>query len=181
MATSETPVRRGKFIKAQSSEPLPVSAPLNISSLFENVHPVSPASSGFLVPGQLLLSVDRCAPSSGVSSPFPLAPPSAADRGPHPGAGLPPGAAPPQPPQVLQRRVHPQPHQQPLQRGQAAPGRGAGGHQGQAAPRQAGAVSPPLGWAVGSALVPWAADTCFYWLVWCGEQEGSDSTLSTLS
>ena len=75
MATSETPVCRGKFIKGQSSEPPPVSAPLNISSLFENVHPVSPAPSGFLVPGQLLLSVDRCAPSSGVSSPFPLAPP----------------------------------------------------------------------------------------------------------
>lgn len=176
-------MRRGKFIKAQSSGSLLISVPLNISSFFENLHPMPPASSWFLVLSQFLLSADRCALSSGVSSPFPLPPTplSAADCGPHPGAGLPPGAAPPQPPQVLQRRVHPQPHQQPFQRGQAASGRGAGRHQGQAAPRQAGAVSPPVGWALGSALVPWAADTRFYQLVWCGEQEGSDSTLSTLS
>lgn len=65
-----------------------------------------------------------------------------ADRGPHSGAGLPPGAAATEPAQVLQRRVHPQPDQQPLQRGQAAPRRGAGRHQGQAAPCPAGAVSP---------------------------------------
>lgn len=64
---------------------------------FENLHPVPPASSWFLVLGQLLLSADHCALSSGVNSPFPLLPTplSAADRGPHPGAGLPPGAAPP--------------------------------------------------------------------------------------
>ena len=39
----------------------------------------------------------------------------------------------------------------------------------------------PVGWALGSALVPWAVDTRFHQLVWCGEQEGSDSMLSTLS
>lgn len=74
---------------------------------------------------------DRCFPSR----------PAAADRGPDPGAGLLADAAAAQPAQVLQRRVHAQPHQQPLQRGQAAPGRGAGRHQGPAAPCQAGAVS----------------------------------------
>ena len=115
------------------------------ASCFLLVSPSRPTSPTFFLSFDLLGTKSGCRSPRCHRSLPPTPRPAAADRGPHPGAGLPPGAAAAQPPQVLQRRVHPQPHQQPLQRGQAAPGRGAGGHQGQAAPRQAGAVSPRVG------------------------------------